>query len=320
MSAFRARLADPAPVILDGAMGSAIEAAGVDVHNPLWGSAALLTAEGRAINDLLHADYHAAGAELLIANTHNLSHQHCAEYLAAQPGEDTPEALLGRGQARSGWSEDCAKSSGVAGGRYGLDRLVAAAIESARETGALVAGCLASPDRPYTRRASLTAAEVTARLRGAFEALVRAAPDAIFFEMLTTAADLEGVAALIDDRVPVGVGLVCADGALRSGVPIEDAVSAFADHRVTFFVQCTPYDEVDAALERLLAATDAPVGVYANDGRRFVDGAWEGEGAGPEAYAAAAARWVEMGARIVGGCCGTTPQHIAALRERITRR
>ena len=32
----------------------------------------------------------------------------------------------------------------------------------------------------------------------------------------------------------------------------------------------------------------------------------------PEAFAAAAARYIALGARIVGGCCGTTPAHIAA--------
>jgi len=31
------------------------------------------------------------------------------------------------------------------------------------------------------------------------------------------------------------------------------------------------------------------------------------------AYAAAAHRWREQGARVIGGCCGTTPAHIAAL-------
>jgi homocysteine S-methyltransferase len=30
-------------------------------------------------------------------------------------------------------------------------------------------------------------------------------------------------------------------------------------------------------------------------------------------YSAAAEGWIEIGARIVGGCCGTTPAHIAAL-------
>jgi S-methylmethionine-dependent homocysteine/selenocysteine methylase len=33
-------------------------------------------------------------------------------------------------------------------------------------------------------------------------------------------------------------------------------------------------------------------------------------------YAAAAERWAETGARVIGGCCGTGPAHVAALAER----
>jgi 5-methyltetrahydrofolate--homocysteine methyltransferase len=38
----------------------------------------------------------------------------------------------------------------------------------------------------------------------------------------------------------------------------------------------------------------------------------------PEEMAALAAEMVHNGVRIVGGCCGTTPDHIRAIRERIT--
>ena len=37
----------------------------------------------------------------------------------------------------------------------------------------------------------------------------------------------------------------------------------------------------------------------------------------PEVFAKAAAEAVEMGVRCVGGCCGTTPAHIAALAKAI---
>jgi methionine synthase I (cobalamin-dependent) len=40
----------------------------------------------------------------------------------------------------------------------------------------------------------------------------------------------------------------------------------------------------------------------------------------PEEMAEAAARFAEAGARIVGGCCGTIPDHIAAIREAVVRK
>jgi S-methylmethionine-dependent homocysteine/selenocysteine methylase len=38
----------------------------------------------------------------------------------------------------------------------------------------------------------------------------------------------------------------------------------------------------------------------------------------PEAYSAAAARWRDSGADILGSCCGTGPAHIAALKSRFS--
>ena len=41
-----------------------------------------------------------------------------------------------------------------------------------------------------------------------------------------------------------------------------------------------------------------------------------GAGAGMQAYADEAEGWRAAGARIIGGCCGTTPEHISELRRR----
>ena len=43
------------------------------------------------------------------------------------------------------------------------------------------------------------------------------------------------------------------------------------------------------------------------------------EASGPAAYAAQAKEWVASGARLVGGCCRTTPQHIFELRRALLR-
>ncbi|MCH7997658.1 MAG: homocysteine S-methyltransferase family protein, partial [Chloroflexi bacterium] len=40
----------------------------------------------------------------------------------------------------------------------------------------------------------------------------------------------------------------------------------------------------------------------------------------PEGYLEYARKWVEMGARVIGGCCGTTPEHIRALKKGLPRK
>ena len=57
-----------------------------------------------------------------------------------------------------------------------------------------------------------------------------------------------------------------------------------------------------------------PLGVYPNLGR-YLDPRWKfDEKTGPEDYAEMALQWRDEGARIVGGCCGVTPEHMAAVR------
>jgi S-methylmethionine-dependent homocysteine/selenocysteine methylase len=40
----------------------------------------------------------------------------------------------------------------------------------------------------------------------------------------------------------------------------------------------------------------------------------------PEDFAAEARQWSEMGARLIGGCCGIGPEHIRLLKERLPAR
>ncbi|NJK90257.1 MAG: hypothetical protein HC923_13320 [Myxococcales bacterium] len=83
------RLARDETIVIDGAFGTMVEDEGVDVRNPLWGSVVLTYAEGLCLNDRIHRAYRAAGAELLIANTHNASLEQCKAYLRKE-ADSTP--------------------------------------------------------------------------------------------------------------------------------------------------------------------------------------------------------------------------------------
>src|SRR5262249_42704594 len=64
--------------------------------------------------------------------------------------------------------------------------------------------------------------------------------------------------------------------------------------------------------------SDLPLGVYPNLGY-FTDTGWRFDpGVGGDEYARMALAWREEGAQIVGGCCGTRPDHIAAARDSLT--
>jgi len=78
-------------------------------------------------------------------------------------------------------------------------------------------------------------------------------------------------------------------------------------------VNCLPPSNVMACLPAL-AGAGLPFGVYANLGAPDdATGFRRSESVSPHRFAEAACEWVAAGARLVGGCCGTTPAHIEAI-------
>jgi S-methylmethionine-dependent homocysteine/selenocysteine methylase len=85
-------------------------------------------------------------------------------------------------------------------------------------------------------------------------------------------------------------------------------------------VNCTPATRTLAFLQAI-ATLDVPFGAYANAGDASEGLGWiAGAGAAAEAYAVHARSWIAAGATVVGGCCGTGPEHVAALAQAVTAR
>jgi len=91
----------------------------------------------------------------------------------------------------------------------------------------------------------------------------------------------------------------------------EDCVAAGAS---ACLVNCVAADQSLRYLEQLV---ELPVccGVYANAGAPTDRVGWGEDESGPTKYLGYARQWIAAGAGIVGGCCGTDPQHISALAE-----
>ena len=71
------------------------------------------------------------------------------------------------------------------------------------------------------------------------------------------------------------------------------------------------------AVERMVKATDRPISAVPNAGLPKDVGDRKIYLASPEYMASYARRMIEAGARLVGGCCGTTPEHIKKIRDYI---
>jgi 5-methyltetrahydrofolate--homocysteine methyltransferase len=78
--------------------------------------------------------------------------------------------------------------------------------------------------------------------------------------------------------------------------------------------------DTDLIVEELLAAAgEFPLWVKPNAGVPRMVGDAVVYDAGPDDLAEHIARYVERGARVVGGCCGSTPEHIAAIARALGR-
>src|SRR5207244_5222832 len=69
------------------------------------------------------------------------------------------------------------------------------------------------------------------------------------------------------------------------------------------------------AVEQMVKVTDRPISAVPNAGLPKDVGDRKIYLASPEYMASYARRMIETGARIVGGCCGTTPEHIKKIRD-----
>lgn len=207
--------------------------------------------------------------------------------------------------------------------RFGLaDRVMeinSAAAEIAFETApieVLVAGSIG----PVGANVPTPDPELTSRMQEAFteqaRALFEGQVDFFLLETFSSEVELmiavESVHAVCE--LPILAQMTCLNqGRTVFGTPIEQAVAAVAQHPAVSAVglNCSvgPSDMLEA-LQRIRQVTGKPISVQPNAGLpRQVEGRMLYM-CTPEYMAEYAKRFFENGARILGGCCGTTPEHI----------
>ena len=141
--------------------------------------------------------------------------------------------------------------------------------------------------------------------------LAEAGVDILMLEYLGSVSEcvqaVRGVSR-IGRPVFLGIRILRMDGTMQYGETIEELVAALAGERLDMiYAMCSQPLAISAALPRLRANFDVPVGAYAHN--------WDGDGPfTPEKYTEYAHEWVDLGAQVIGGCCGTTPKYIGAIR------
>jgi homocysteine S-methyltransferase len=152
------------------------------------------------------------------------------------------------------------------------------------------------------------------------EALAEAGPDLFAVETIPSIVEARALVRALErvPQVPAWVSFSCRDGAhICDGTPFEDAVRTVsgASSVVAVGLNCTAPMHVTALVEIAARATDRPVVCYPNRGS-FWDPVRRDWRDPPRQDARPLLRpleWRAAGARLIGGCCGTTPEDIAAV-------
>lgn len=302
-SSLRDRLTRGEIILLDGALGTELERRGVSTRLPLWSAQAVLDAPDRVRE--VHEEYARAGADILTAATFRTTMR------AVNAARAAGGASAGGGGARLdalALTRTAISLCGEARAKEGATRevLIAGSIAPLED-------CYAPERAPDTATAQREHAEQARRL-------AEAGADVLLLETMGTVG--EAVAAATGaarNGLPLFVSFLCRDGAtLLGGDPLADAVRAVeAAGADAVLVNCTAVDAMPACLDTLSRSTSLPIGCFPNAGSPDLSsGTWHFDSAmTPERFARAGLTWVQAGAQIVGGCCGTGPDHIRALRD-----
>jgi len=287
-------------IVLDGGLATELERRGADLRDPLW-SAKVLVEDPDAIRDV-HTAYFEAGADVAISS----SYQATFEGLAGRGFSEAEAAALLRR------SVELAREVAPAG------RLVAASVGPY--------GAMLGNGAEYTGDYDKGEDELVRFHVPRMQALAEAEPDLLAVETIPSIVEARALAralASVPD-VPAWVSFSCRDGAhLCDGTPIVDAVDALAEARTVLAVgvNCTPPLHIHSLVETVAARTDRWVVCYPNRGSFWdpMRKMWADPPRQDARSPLRPAEWRDAGARLIGGCCGTTPQDIQAVAAALGR-
>ena len=299
MNRWQTLISRPGVIIADGAMGTMLQQAGLKPGDPpmLWN----VDQPGRV--RAVHRAYLEAGARILLTNTFNGT-----RFRLAKHGLEGREDELNRAGAQilRAEIEDYTAKTGTAT----PEAVVAGDIGP---TGELLA--------PLGRLLFIEAAEEFARQAAA---LIDGGADVIWIE---TMADMSEVRAAVEGTrkaspdIPIIVTMTFdTHGRTMMGVKPEAAATSLNEWGAAAMGgNCgNGPDEMLAAIQKMHSAVPGALLVAkSNAGMpEFVDGKTVYR-ASPETMAQSAVQMRDSGARIIGGCCGTTPEHIAAMARAV---
>lgn len=300
-------------LVLDGALATELERRGADLHDPLW-SARVLVEQPDLIRQV-HLDYFNAGADVATTASYQASFEGFAgRGLGPQEAEHLMRLSVDLAvQAREEfWQTSVARPGSPARRRP----LVAASVGPW--------GAMRADGSEYRGYTGISEAELMAFHRPRLRVLADAGADLLACETIPCLAEARALARLLEELPDTcaWISFSCRDAQHNSqGEPWADCVAALDGFAsvAAIGINCTAPQHMATLVATARAQTAKPIVAYPNAGEHYdpVSKRWLAAAACPQAsFADQAMAWAEAGARLIGGCCRTTPTDIAALLKR----
>ena len=307
-------------LVLDGAMGTMIQRYGLsedDYHTgpfaacnkELYGNNECLNLTRPEIIKAIHKEYIAAGADIIETNTFSANVISQAEYGC----EDFAEKMAYEGArlAREAADEAAALAASV-----GLSRKVwvAGSIGPTSKSLSLSPDASDPSFRPYSFK------QMRKAYREQAEALIRGGVDLILVETCFDALNVKAALAGIEIGTPVVVSVSVGDrsGRTLTGQTLEAFYTAVCHYPIAAFgLNCSlGASEMMPLVEDINSWCECAISCYPNAGLPNEMGGYD---QCPEVMAAQVRELAARGlVNIVGGCCGTSPDHIRAIAQAVS--
>jgi len=305
-------------LILDGSMGALIQTFGLgeesfragrlaDHDQSLKGDNDALSLSSPDIPISVHRDYLEAGADIITTNSFGAGRLSQADYGLADRAAEIAEASarIARSAADEFSDRDPTRR-----------RFVAGSLGPTSKTLSI------SPDAGDPARRSVGFDEMAANYREEAEAFMRGGADILLvetvFDTLNAKAAIYAILSLFEERgerMPLMISGTIVDKAGRNlSGQTAAAFLASVSHADPFALGFNCSLGVEALLaraEEIAAISPFNLSVHPNAGLPNAEGGYDES---PELFASAFSRFArEVGINLAGGCCGTTPKHIAAI-------
>ena len=292
-------------LVIDGALATELERRGYDLKDELW-SAKILLEKPDAIKQL-HFDYFKAGADCAIT----------ASYQA------TIEGFTKRGLNESEAIDLIQKSVKLA--VQARDEFWADKTNRVQRSKPFVAasvgpyGAFLADGSEYRGNYGLTEKELMDFHRPRMRALIEAGADMLACETIPALIEAQALANLLREFPNTAAWFSFSardEKHVSEGQAFADCVSQLENYSqiLAIGINCTSPKYIPWLIREARKVTDKPVLVYPNSGETYnpVNHDWNGDPV-YESFNEQAKGWYNAGARLIGGCCRTTPEDIRAI-------